>query len=495
VLDPPQTAPTESALPQRTVIRETTSGAIREAPTGSPMTVDVQIIEAGWNVAGTRYYPPDILARDVPRAFPAGTHMYLDHPTPTEEAEIPERSVTRLAAVLASAPYTTDGGRTMRARARVFAPHREFLAEAWQDIGLSINAQGDWDHGERDGRRGRIVTAITEGRSIDFVTRPGAGGRILQLFESAVALREARNVGGWLEARIHAGFTQIADEMYGDGRLTREERITLSGAIGRALDAFVSHVDSEAAQLYQRDLYEDPAPQQSAEVREAEPAPPPPSPEPEAAPETPAPAADPATETADGTPPDALPTEGSAPMSGENTQTGSSPAPAGTQSGPTPEVRAELAETRLREAEARISDLTTTNATLTSERDTARGELGRLRVTEAARGVVTSALAATDLPDAARVRVTESVTRQVPTTQDGQLDGPSLTSRISEAVQGERTYIASVREANGEGRPAGLGGGPEVPDQSAFRESLFESFKGLGMTEQAARAAAQGRVI
>jgi hypothetical protein len=42
----------------------------------------------------------------------------------------------------------------------------------------------------------------------------------------------------WLEARIHLNFTEMADYMFGDGYLTREERIALSGLIGDALDLF-----------------------------------------------------------------------------------------------------------------------------------------------------------------------------------------------------------------------------------------------------------------
>jgi hypothetical protein len=71
-------------------------------------------------------------------------------------------------------------------------------------------------------------------------------------------VREARNVGQWMESRIHLGFTQVADEMFGNGRLTREERITLSSGIGDALAAFTTAVEKAAPQLYQRDLWDDP---------------------------------------------------------------------------------------------------------------------------------------------------------------------------------------------------------------------------------------------
>lgn len=49
----------------------------------------------------------------------------------------------------------------------------------------------------------------------------------------------------WLEARIHLNFTELADTMFGDGYLTREERIALSGLIGDALDVFHQGMQSE----------------------------------------------------------------------------------------------------------------------------------------------------------------------------------------------------------------------------------------------------------
>jgi len=49
---------------------------------------------------------------------------------------------------------------------------------------------------------------------------------------------ERKAVAEWLESRIHLNFTEIADDLYGNGLLTREERIALSGLIGDALEAF-----------------------------------------------------------------------------------------------------------------------------------------------------------------------------------------------------------------------------------------------------------------
>ncbi len=51
-------------------------------------------------------------------------------------------------------------------------------------------------------------------------------------------------VTGLLESRIHASFTRIADDLYGLGYLNKEERIGLSGAISKSLDAFAEQASA-----------------------------------------------------------------------------------------------------------------------------------------------------------------------------------------------------------------------------------------------------------
>lgn len=75
---------------------------------------------------------------------------------------------------------------------------------------------------------------------------------------TATILRESFNVGEWVESRIHLQFTQMTDDMFGYGNLTRDERIALSSAIGSALDAFRIKVETNAPQLYQRTPGADP---------------------------------------------------------------------------------------------------------------------------------------------------------------------------------------------------------------------------------------------
>lgn len=149
-------------------------------------TISLKIIQPGWGSSG--YYPAEVLESDGPTAFPAGTHMYWDHPTDSDELERPERSLRDLAAVtVTEANWDPTGpeGPGLYADAQVFTPYATLIEEMAPHIGVSIRAAGYTEAGEAEGRSGPIVESIGPGRSVDFVTTAGAGGQVLALFESA----------------------------------------------------------------------------------------------------------------------------------------------------------------------------------------------------------------------------------------------------------------------------------------------------------------------
>lgn len=153
-------------------------------------TMDIKVIAPGWGSSG--YYSEEVLRRDGPKAWPSGTHMNLDHATESEMRERPEGSVKDLAAVLISTPTYQENGKAgpgLYARAAVLPTHRETIEALAPYIGVSIRARGKFESGEADGRKGHIIKSITAGESVDFVTKPGAGGKVLALMES---LREKR---------------------------------------------------------------------------------------------------------------------------------------------------------------------------------------------------------------------------------------------------------------------------------------------------------------
>lgn len=245
--------------------------------------------------------------------------MFWNHDTPTQEIERPVGDLDRLAGILTVDAFYDENGTSgpgAYAEAKVFAGYAETIDEIGGEIGLSLRAGGFYepDVGVREGKTGRIVSEMVPdprvGVRVDFVTESGAGGEIVKLFEaapgsptlpeptldpqiveylaeagrvlskkneemlrtalaqltavlsvlaieeSAGALKEAANAAEWVQARLHQGFTNMADVMFGEGRLNLEERKTLSFAIGQALEAYRAAVTAQAPQLYKRGPWE-----------------------------------------------------------------------------------------------------------------------------------------------------------------------------------------------------------------------------------------------
>jgi len=148
-------------------------------------TIEMRLIQPGWGTSG--YYPKEVLANDGPSVWPAGTHMYLDHPTESESRERPERSVKDLAAVTISAPEYRENGKVgpgLYARASVLPQWKDTIEALAPYIGVSIRASGTFESGEAEGRSGKIIKKLIKGASVDFVTKPGAGGQVLAVMES-----------------------------------------------------------------------------------------------------------------------------------------------------------------------------------------------------------------------------------------------------------------------------------------------------------------------
>lgn len=144
----------------------------------------LKLIGPGWGSSG--YYSAEMLRRDGPRAFPAGTLNFWDH---NLEADRPEGSLDKLASVLKEDARWLDAGPDgpgLYAKAKVFSDYASHVKEKGPHIGVSIQAQGGRKHGEADGRKGWIVENLvrTPLTSADYVTVAGARGKVL-LSESA----------------------------------------------------------------------------------------------------------------------------------------------------------------------------------------------------------------------------------------------------------------------------------------------------------------------
>ncbi len=147
----------------------------------------VKLIAPGWGSSG--FYPVDVLKRDGPNVFKAGLHNFIDHPTAIEDRDRPEGSLSKLASVLTEdATWKDDykgNGPGLYSKVKANDMFGQFLDGFSDNIGMSIRASGKVKIGEADGKKGPIVESITTAKSVDYVTLPGAGGKVLELFESA----------------------------------------------------------------------------------------------------------------------------------------------------------------------------------------------------------------------------------------------------------------------------------------------------------------------
>ena len=405
--------------------------ALREQAVRQDGTIHMRIIGPGWGSSG--YYSEEMLRRDGPGAFRAGTKMYWDHPTIAEESERPEGSLRDLAAVLVSDARYEEGaqGPGLYADAKVFGQYSEAVNELAPHIGVSIRAAGRATTGEAEGRKGTIIDAITQARSVDFVTEPGAGGRIVQMFEAARGnsdadaqrrkgagerLLEARNVAEWLESRLHLELTQIGDHMFGQGHLTRDERIARSSAVGDALDAFRKVVEERAPQLYRRDLGQDPPTDNTAlSVNESE-----------------------------------------ANSSGGQT---------------------------MDELEKVCAELVTAQEAITAL-ETERDRLAEALLVRDAEGIVREALAQSNLPGVTVTRLQRACSLNPPVDGNGKLDSAGLKQRVQESIAAETQYLQEAA-GWGQGRIEGMGsqpaanGGGDV-DMNVVESRLATAFADLG---------------
>lgn len=186
-------------MPQ--TIQET--AALSAAPVaGKPGRLLVTLITPGQGSSG--YYEPAVLeaaGRDA--VFPAGTQMFLDHPTESEAFERPERSVKDLGAVLAEDARWDADRQALVAEADTFSQHRELLAEMQEHIGVSVRAAGEVS--EADGRRNVTQLVPSPANTVDFVTRAGRGGSftVLESARPSLVNRRALRHDGVAEATVN----------------------------------------------------------------------------------------------------------------------------------------------------------------------------------------------------------------------------------------------------------------------------------------------------
>nr|DAX28434.1 MAG TPA: Prohead core protein protease [Caudoviricetes sp.] len=186
----------------------------------------IRIIVPGQGSSGI--YTAENLAESA-HLFKAGTEMFIDHPTESEEWERPERSIRDYAGVfLEDAAVGEDGA--LYTVCKVFSGVNELIKDKWEHIGVSINAWCDQPIAETG-----VVPVFAGVRSVDFVTTPGAGGAIIDLLESKRNNNLTKEEG--MDKEIESAFSEL-----------RTEFASLIEALGSKLDSVVASITEAKAE-------------------------------------------------------------------------------------------------------------------------------------------------------------------------------------------------------------------------------------------------------
>lgn len=152
-----------------------------EAAAGDPLTMRVQLIQPGWgNKKDNHFYPPDMLKRDA-RVFVGAKMFETDHKPSETNNRTWVSTVTDITGFSdAGAPvaevvvHSPDFAQRVRNLA---------AAELLEKLECSIRATGRTKPHQEGERKGYTVEAITSAKSVDWVTKAGAGGKAINIME------------------------------------------------------------------------------------------------------------------------------------------------------------------------------------------------------------------------------------------------------------------------------------------------------------------------
>jgi hypothetical protein len=473
-------------MPQN--ISESRALVVREAPSGKSGRLLIGVISPGWGSSG--YYSQPVLENaGADRVFPAGTHMFIDHPSESEKLDRPERSIRDLAAVLTEDAYWDADLGMLVGEAQVFGPYRDTLTdeEFASSIGVSIRATAEVRTGEAEGRQGRIITNLLEGESVDFVTKAGRGGKVLSVLESArqdvldratahgveeATVRDTEQaLGEALKEKFGADRTYVWVRDFDESTVwyqleTPDESATYALAY-TITDALVVTFDGEPSKVTARTEYVPAAEAAAAEADHTEES------QEDAMSET---------EEAAGVAPEGTTTDPAAPAaetsaaesgtdSSSEEQTMTNPTGAG---GTAPQNPRQVMEARLTAQESVIAEM---------------------RASQQAGPIIAEVLASGWIGDQQRSRLAAELMQSIPMAE-GRLDEAALRTAAEAALERAETEAAEILQAAGVGTPRGLGALTSPATEAAGAQTktqLAESFKALGLSDAAADIAVKGR--
>ena len=172
----------------KTEIKESTTSSVLKPVKGTHKWL-VRLISEGSGSTGV--YTKEALQGSFAEAFPIGTHMYIDHASEAEQWDRPEGTLTKLAAVIAETPRWQDAPEPgMYATIEVVEQWAPFIEQVSDIIGVSIHCGATLAQTDDIVTPGDSLPPVIESfipspvNSVDFVTVPGAGGRLVEALES-----------------------------------------------------------------------------------------------------------------------------------------------------------------------------------------------------------------------------------------------------------------------------------------------------------------------
>ena len=186
----------------------------------------VKIIQPGWGSSG--YYSEKTLKNAVDAGEFSWKHMHMDHPTEGDRNKRPERSLQTLAGIIegGSAIYDENGedGPGVYAKAIIFDTHKKTIESVAPYIGVSILGTGKAKMGkvtEAGKTRSGLIFEKIHVEYADFVTKPGAGGKIMEALKMEDTNKENEYVA-------EANSSTSAESGETDGNEATAESVVLS---------------------------------------------------------------------------------------------------------------------------------------------------------------------------------------------------------------------------------------------------------------------------
>ncbi|MCL8026320.1 hypothetical protein [Nocardioides bruguierae] len=390
--------------------------AVLEAAASGRMLV--QHLSPGWGSSG--YYSSEVLEQAVAdNVIPAGTQMFADHPTAEEAQARPVRSIKDLMSITtepARIATTDDVARgadlgSLVSEVDIVPTYRPLLAHLAEHIGVSIRGDGELVPGEAEGRTGTIVESLVHVKSVDWVTRAGRGGKVVQLLESAAADHDANTAAvrrGVAEATVNDTREALQVALRDAYGLERVGQTPPTWVWVRDFDDTRVWFEIDGPTASSNGLFEQTYTQDTADAVSL---------------------------TGDRTEVRVRTTYVPVARPGSTTTTEES------QEDTMPNIE----EARLRQLEAdagRVTVLESERDTALAERDTARGELATIRRANRAITLVNEAAAEANV-DFTRLEV-RGITASLPLTEAGDFDEAAFTTSLAEHIAEKRSAGAGV---------------------------------------------------